>query len=90
MVDDLDRRRKRVRFRSLRRGTREGDFIIGGFAAQYADELSAEQLDRFEALLEKNDPEVMAWITGTKPVPLEWDTDVMHLLQKFKNTLSTR
>ena len=90
MADDLVRRRKRVRFRSLRRGTREGDFIIGGFAKRHADDLSPEQLDRFEALLEKNDPEVMAWITGTKPVPAEWDNDVMHLLQDFKNTMSTR
>ena len=90
MADDLEWRRKRVRFRSRRRGTREGDFIVGGFAERYADELSADQLDRFEALLEKNDPEVMAWITGAKPVPEEWDNDVMHLLQDFKNTMSTR
>ncbi len=88
MADDLSRQRKRVRFRSRRRGTREGDFIIGGFAERYADGLNAEQLDRFEALLEQNDPEVMAWITGAKPVPAEWDNDVMHLLQDFKNTLS--
>ncbi len=90
MADDLAVRRKRLLFRSSRRGTRESDFIIGGFARQHADSLSADQIDRFEALLERNDPEVMAWITGIEPVPAEWDNDVMHLLQDFKNTLSTR
>ncbi len=88
MADDLARRRKRLLFRSTRRGMRESDFILGGFARRHVDGMSAEQLDRFEALLERNDPELMAWITGMTQVPAEWDNDVMHLLRDFKNTLS--
>ena len=89
MADDLARRRKRLLFRSIRRGTRESDFIVGGFARRHVDGMDAEQIARFEALLEQSDPELMAWITGARPVPAEWDSDVMHLLQNFKNTLSS-
>lgn len=88
MADDLARRRKRLLFRSARRGMRESDFILGGFARRHVDGLSAEQIERFEALLERNDPELMAWISGAQPVPAEWDNDVMRLLKDFKNTLS--
>ena len=88
MADNLARRRKRLLFRSIRRGMRESDLILGGFAKQHVDGMGAEQLGRFETLLERNDPELMAWITGTQPVPAEFDHDVMNLLQNFKNTLS--
>ena len=90
MADDLARRRKRLLFRSNRRGTRESDFIVGGFARQHVAAMGADQIARFEALLEQSDPELMAWITGARPVPAEWDSDVMRLLQDFKNTLSNR
>ena len=88
MADDLARRRKRLMFRSARRGMRESDFILGGFARRHVAGMSAQQLGRFETLLERNDPELMAWITGMTPVPAECDHDVMRLLQDFKNTLS--
>ena len=88
MADDLARRRKRVLFRSSRRGMRESDFILGGFARRHVEGMSAEQIERFEALLERNDPELMAWVSGAQPVPAKWDNDVMRLLQDFKNTLS--
>ena len=30
MTDDLDKQRKRLHFRSVRRGTKESDLVIGG------------------------------------------------------------
>ncbi len=89
MDDLLAARRKRVMFRSARRGTQESDLIIGGFARAHAEGMDAGQLERFEQLLEQNDPELMAWVVGTRKVPEAFDHDVMKLLQNFKNTIST-
>lgn len=86
--DELSIKRKRLLFRAIRRGTRESDKVIGGFAVQYLDGLDDQQLDRFEALLERNDPEVLRWVIGLEPVPPEFDHDVMQLLKSFKSTLS--
>ena len=61
MADPLIARRKRLMFQSLRRGTREGDFIIGGFAKRHLDGLDAGQLEKFENLLACNEPDLMAW-----------------------------
>lgn len=86
--DPLEARRKRCSFRALRRGTRESDMLIGGFAKRYLPELDELQLERFEALLERNDPEVLSWIVGVETVPAEFDHDVMALLKSYKISIS--
>lgn len=90
MGDGLDPKRKRLLFRALRRGTRESDKVIGGFAETHLRNLDDNQLDRFAALLDRNDPEVLRWVMGLEPVPAEFDHDVMTLLKTFKSTLSVR
>ncbi len=85
MTDDLDKVRKRLHFRSIRRGTKESDLVIGGFAEANLSQMDASQLDQFEALLERNDPEVLSWIVGLAEAPAEFDTEVLHALRNFKN-----
>ena len=87
MTDDLDTRRKRLQFRSIRRGTKESDLVIGGFAEANLARMGARQLDQFEALLERNDPEVLAWIVGLQDPPPEFDNEVLDALRHFKNAM---
>ncbi len=87
MTDDLDNQRKRLYFRSIRRGTKESDLVIGGFAEASLSEMDARQLDQFEALLNENDPEVLAWIIGLTDPPAEFDNEVLEALRKFKNRM---
>ncbi len=83
MGENLDIRRKRLRFRSRRRGTKELDLLLGCFADARLDMLDAAQLDRYEALLEAPEPLIYAWITGRDAPPPEADHDVMRLLRDF-------
>jgi antitoxin CptB len=82
-LDSLDIRRKRLKFRSWHRGTREADLILGRFADRHIPEFTDDQLDRYEALLELSDPDLYNWMTGREPVPAEHDSDIMRLLQTF-------
>jgi antitoxin CptB len=82
--DALATRRKRLRYRSWHRGTREMDLILGRFADAHLGAFATEQLDRYAALLENGDPDLYGWIIGREPVPPEFDHDVMKLLQSFK------
>ncbi|MGB8275361.1 MAG: succinate dehydrogenase assembly factor 2 [Alphaproteobacteria bacterium] len=82
-VDDSAVRRKRLRFRSWHRGTREMDILLGRFADARLESLSPPQLDRFETLLHNSDPDLFGWITGASPVPEADDHDVMRLLREF-------
>ena len=84
MADHWDTRRKRLLFRSWHRGTKETDLLLGSFAERHLAELSNEQLDRYEALLEENDSDIFDWIARQTPPPPELDTDVLRLLIEFR------
>jgi antitoxin CptB len=78
---DADPRRRRVLFRAWRRGTQEVDLLLGSFAEDFLAVFDDAQLDRFEALLDCPDVELLDWITGRSAAPREHDHDVMRLLR---------
>jgi antitoxin CptB len=63
-------RRKRLRFRAWHRGTKEMDLLMGPFADDRIENLDADRLAEFEALLSEPEPDVYGWITGTAAVPM--------------------
>ena len=81
--DQVDIRRKRLLFRCWHRGTQESDLILGPFAQTYLAAFNADQLDRFEALLDCADPDLFDWILVGLPPPREYDDDVMGLIRAF-------
>ena len=84
-AEPLDRRRKRLKFRAWRRGFREIDLILGGFADRKLDALDETGLNAFEALLlHSNDQEVYDWITEAAPAPLHHDTPTLALIRAFR------
>ena len=62
--------------------------MIGGFAKANVSRMNACQLDQFEALLDRNDPDVMSWIIGLTDPPSEFDNEVLDAFRKFKKHLS--
>jgi antitoxin CptB len=84
MIDEHEKRLKRLRHRSHYTGTKETDIILGGFAEAHLDGLTPAQIDAFEALVETPEPDVYMWISGRSPVPAEFDTDVMAMLKNFR------
>jgi antitoxin CptB len=78
-----DARLNRIRFRAWRRGFREADLILGGFADSCAHELSEADLERFERLLEQPDHDIYAWILGRTPPPA-FDNALLTRLRDFR------
>ena len=76
--------RRRLKFRSWHRGTREADLLLGTFADRFLDGFSDDQLARFDRLLGSSDPDLYNWMTGREPVPRDHDNDVMELLKRHK------
>ena len=64
----------------------ETDILLGGFARGRIGDLSDEQLDRFEVILDQIDNDLYDWISGRSPVPPELDDDVMKLIKDFNNS----
>ena len=84
MHETEETRRKRLRFRSWHRGTRELDLVLGRFADRYIDSLTPEQLERYEALIECPDPDIYRWISDGEATPPEHDNDVMEMIKTLK------
>jgi antitoxin CptB len=80
----MDDRRKKLQFRAWRRGFREIDLILGGFADRKLADLDEAGLDAFERLLEANDQDVYEWITGQAAAPAEYDTPTLALIRAFQ------
>ncbi len=59
----------RAKFRAWHRGTREADYMIGGFFDRYSQAWDESEISWFEALLEADDVDIMAWALGTQQAP---------------------
>jgi antitoxin CptB len=67
--EDPEVRLRRLRMRSWRRGTREMDLLLGGFADARLAGLPSGTLDAYEALLEENDHDLYRWVAGRAAAP---------------------
>lgn len=83
-TEPLDAKRKRLRFRSWHRGTKEMDFVLGHFADKHVDGFSQKELALYDRLLNNSDPDLYNWLAGNEPVPPSEDNDVMQKFLKFK------
>lgn len=69
MSEAREIRLKRLGMRSMRRGIKEMDIIFMRFAAARLDAMTADELDRYEALLNENDQDLYQWVSGQAPAP---------------------
>ena len=76
---------KKLKLRASRRGFLEADLILGPFAEKYVSDLSPDELDWFERLLDQPDQDVYGWILGRCPPPAEFDGPMMNRLKAFRD-----
>jgi antitoxin CptB len=74
---------KRLKFRAWHRGTREADYMIGCFFDVHHANWGEHELAWFEALLDEEDVEIMAWALGTMPVPEKFRGAQMDAFRKL-------
>jgi antitoxin CptB len=74
---------KRLRWRAHHRGTKEADRMIGGFFDRHHQQWNAEDKALFEALLEEQDVDIMAWAIGTQKVPERFEGEMMIAMQRL-------
>lgn len=82
-MSDSENRLRRIRFRAWHRGTREADYMIGGFFDRYHADWVEADIVWFEALLDEDDVDVMAWALQTQPVPERFQSAQMQRMQRL-------
>ena len=81
---ELETRRKRLLYRSVYRGNKENDVLLGQFARAHIAEFTAAELDQYECLLQAGDNDIYDWVTGKVAVPPDMDTMVVRKLLAFR------
>lgn len=79
----FEQRVARAKFRSWHRGTREADYMMGGFFDRYHATWGEAELGWFEALLDEDDVDVMAWALGSAPPPDHLAGDLLAAMQRL-------
>jgi antitoxin CptB len=79
----FEQRLARAKFRAWHRGTREADYMIGGFYDRYHTEWGEDALAWFEALLDEDDVDVMAWALGSQPAPDHLAGELLAMMQRL-------
>jgi len=72
---------KRLRWRAHHRGIREADLLVGAFFDACHHEWDSRDRVQFEAMLEEQDVDILAWAHGTAEVPNRYQGPMMAALQ---------
>jgi antitoxin CptB len=80
---DLDPRRRRILYRCWHRGIREMDLVFGTFAETEIATLDPADLDEFELIMDEQDHDLHAWITGAQPLPEHFNTPLFARIAAY-------
>ncbi|MFT6071627.1 MAG: antitoxin CptB [Alphaproteobacteria bacterium] len=83
-INALSPHRKKLYWRSIRRGMKESDLILGGFARHHLHNLTDSEVNEFEAILSLFDADFLNYITAKSPVPADLNTPIFHAIKSFK------
>lgn len=74
---------KRLHWRAHHRGTREADMLVGGFFDIHHPAWNEQDCALFEAMLEEQDVDIMAWAHGTATPPERFEGPMTDALRKL-------
>lgn len=74
---------KRLAWRAHHRGIREADLLVGGFFDRHSEDWGNAEVAWFEALLEEQDVDILAWAFGTAAPPERLAGEMMLRLKNI-------
>lgn len=74
---------KRLHWRAHHRGTREADFLIGGFFDSQSARWSTDERALFAELLGEQDVDIMAWAIGTAEAPERFRGPLLEAMRRL-------
>ena len=84
MMPNKEILKKQIIYRSMHRGTKEMDLLLGNFVKKYVDELNVTELKDLEKLLFIEDEILYKWYIKKNSNKLIPKTKVSIMLKNFK------
>ena len=75
--------RKKLMYRSVHRGCKEIDIILGNFALKYVCNFSFDELIEYQKIVNINDWDLYYYITHKKPFPPNINNELINLIFYF-------
>lgn len=72
-----DNFRKKLLYRSLHRGCKETDLLLGKFAEKHIPNMSDGELKEWNTILDQTDSDIVSWVMGRMDVPEHLQSEVM-------------
>ena len=82
-IDPWDLRSRKATYRGSHRGTKESDLVVGGFFDRFSAGWNEADLSWFEALMDEQDVDIMAWATGAAVPPLHIAGPMLTAMQRL-------
>jgi len=76
--------KKKIIYRSIHRGTKEMDLLLGNFVKRYINELDINELRDLKKLLSYEDETIYKWYIGKSLEKVIPNSKVSMMLKKFK------
>ena len=86
MNEPIEHRLKRLRMRSMRRGTREMDLVLTRFCDHWLNQLNEPELSLYDLLLKENDQDICHWIANRSEYPERYSV----LINKISESVSSQ
>lgn len=80
----MDLRRKKLLYRSSRRGIKEMDVLLGQFAREHIEGMSDEDLSIWQKICELNDRDLLGYFVDGREIDLP-DRNMGYWLLKARN-----
>lgn len=71
---------KKLLYKSLHRGCKETDLLLGRFAEKHLAEMSWAEMQEYDIILNQTDNDIVAWIMGHQKVPANMQSPLMDKL----------
>lgn len=86
--DDLAMRRRRVLYRATHRGSKELDFLLGRFAEQTIETMTAAEVCIFERLIQIPDPDIAVSLFEGNSLGEPALDELMQRLRRFHGIIA--
>jgi len=83
-MNELESLKKKIKYRSSYRGTKEMDLLLTSFASSVVDILSFSELKKLDIFLNCNDEDISNFYLNKVPISTFEDVKILNLFIKHK------
>ena len=83
-MNELESLKKKIKYRSSYRGTKEMDLLLGSFASKLVDSFSQEELIKLDDFMNCRDEDISNYYLNKNPIPSFSDTKILDLFRCHK------